>query len=134
MQSFDLVIKIIMNRKVMACSSIYGQSTVEEKVPSEQLFISVQSSSFLFFFNKVELGVDLKRFVLLLIKEYSTTSFEEAYPAITFSSAKNVEHCSRISEARRIHLLLTSLTRGMPFFLRLPPSLMYIIQIESIFS
>lgn len=118
----------------MACSSIYGQSTVEEKVPSEQLFISVQSSSFLFFFNKVELGVDLKRFVLLLIKEYSTTSFEEAYPAITFSSAKNVEHCSRISEARRIHLLLTSLTRGMPFFLRLPPSLMYIIQIESIFS
>lgn len=76
----------------------------------------------------------MKRFVLRLIKEYSTTSFEEAYPAITFSSAKNVEHCSRISEARRIHLLLTSLTRGMPFFLRLPPSLMYIIQIESIFS
>nr|YP_010186945.1 ribosomal protein S2 [Dasymalla teckiana]QVL24642.1 ribosomal protein S2 [Dasymalla teckiana] len=35
----------------MAYSSIYGQSTVEEKVPSEQLFISVQGSSSLYFFK-----------------------------------------------------------------------------------
>ena len=34
----------------MAYSSIYGQSTVEEKVPSEQLFISVRGFSSLFFF------------------------------------------------------------------------------------
>ncbi|KAL3613050.1 40S ribosomal protein [Castilleja foliolosa] len=36
----------------MACSSSYGQSTVEEKVPSEQLFISVSGFRSLFFNKK----------------------------------------------------------------------------------
>lgn len=39
-----------MNKKFWL--SIYGQSTVEEKVPSEQLFISVQSGFPLSFFEK----------------------------------------------------------------------------------
>ena len=50
---YFLVIKKIMNKKFWL--SIYGQSTVEEKVPSEQLFISV-SGFLLFFFQKKNRG------------------------------------------------------------------------------